>query len=524
MELFYKREARHNYMLLCPEEAQKRAFFEETMQQRLTETCFLKFSVFYEGEKLCYGYEISGMQPLSRLAERGRLAENLLYALILSLDRAFLLIEGHMLSETGLFLSEETVYVDTETGDVRFCLVPGGSFAVQTELKALLYRLLGQIEAGKDRAVLLCHRLYRTAAEENTSIGALKTELFWYRKQYGGSEEWKMRGLEEEQRQDRETEGRGKTAGLRQYGEAEGRRRAEGWKPYEEAEDRRKTESRRPGEVPAGGAETEEGRFRRGREGFYTGEIDQREQEISYAEEEEDEMEPEGQRQKKPMIGGKQLLLCLLILGAAPLLTGLLRGPAAVLRMLPVFCIIDICVIAYLILSAMERRRRKVGTKEGAEAEEKAEPSEAQEASEGSELERPFFDAEETRAYDRKESAAGIPVFQDFPDLQREGEQEAGEEETRRLVPMEPGLPVLSLSRFPVVIGKDRRYADQVIGAPGVSDMHLRIDKTYDAYTLSDLNSENGTLLSGKQLNANETDPLSPGQEIGLGGYRYLFL
>ena len=95
--------------------------------------------------------------------------------------------------------------------------------------------------------------------------------------------------------------------------------------------------------------------------------------------------------------------------------------------------------------------------------------------------------------------------------------------EGRQLVPLNGGPPI-RISYMPFLIGKNRELSDFCLDFPGISRLHVKIEETEGGYTITDLNSTNGTLVDGRILNANETCALNPGNEISIASLRYRFL
>lgn len=54
-----------------------------------------------------------------------------------------------------------------------------------------------------------------------------------------------------------------------------------------------------------------------------------------------------------------------------------------------------------------------------------------------------------------------------------------------------------------------------------ISREHAKISRTPDGYTLTDLNSTNGTFLNGMMLRPGEPQPLVPGDRIGISTFLF---
>ena len=94
--------------------------------------------------------------------------------------------------------------------------------------------------------------------------------------------------------------------------------------------------------------------------------------------------------------------------------------------------------------------------------------------------------------------------------------------ESRKLTAFSGNLEI-PLTYFPFLIGKSREMADFCLNEPGVSRLHVKIEEKDGAYTITDLNSTNGTKVNGRLLEANETCSLESGSEVEIAGRRFRF-
>lgn len=82
----------------------------------------------------------------------------------------------------------------------------------------------------------------------------------------------------------------------------------------------------------------------------------------------------------------------------------------------------------------------------------------------------------------------------------------------------------IDISYFPFIIGKHPDLADCVIEAEGISRLHFRINREIDGYSITDLNSTNGTFLNGRIMEANETSALASGDIIAVANKELRFI
>ena len=97
------------------------------------------------------------------------------------------------------------------------------------------------------------------------------------------------------------------------------------------------------------------------------------------------------------------------------------------------------------------------------------------------------------------------------------------DKDIRRLIPKKGGEEI-KIRYFPFIIGKNGNLADYCLESPGVSRLHLRIDRTENGFSLTDLNSTNGTKVGERKLEANETCELRVGETIEIAGLQFQFM
>ncbi len=102
--------------------------------------------------------------------------------------------------------------------------------------------------------------------------------------------------------------------------------------------------------------------------------------------------------------------------------------------------------------------------------------------------------------------------------------EETGEKTSHSLVSIDKKTEDIPVLYFPFLIGKQSGIVDHILMRDTVSRIHVKIEKSEEGYTLTDLNSTNGTWVRGKALKNNETVRLEEGDEIYIAdcGFRFL--
>lgn len=81
----------------------------------------------------------------------------------------------------------------------------------------------------------------------------------------------------------------------------------------------------------------------------------------------------------------------------------------------------------------------------------------------------------------------------------------------------------IHIKSFPFVIGKHRNHVDYCFDKEVVSRYHVKITKEEDTYYITDLNSTNGTCLNERPLVCYQRYEITTGDEVAIAGVRYLF-
>ena len=78
--------------------------------------------------------------------------------------------------------------------------------------------------------------------------------------------------------------------------------------------------------------------------------------------------------------------------------------------------------------------------------------------------------------------------------------------------------PAINVSHFPFFVGKDPAHCDYVMATQiGISRYHMKIDREGETFTISDLNSTNGTYINGERLAPHLPRTVRRGDELKIG-------
>ncbi|WP_124068348.1 DUF6382 domain-containing protein [Clostridium sp. E02] len=169
MKITYKRELKHNYLIIEPEEAGYQGYdlymFESNDIEGL-----LKFHSRQTDNRRTYYYEITSKQPLSRILEYHSLGKEELKKLIGGILSALDRLEKYLLKEDCIILEPEYIYVEPERFAISLCLIPGKASEFPAKMTELLRYLLGKVDHQDKECVVMAYSLYQESLKENYGV------------------------------------------------------------------------------------------------------------------------------------------------------------------------------------------------------------------------------------------------------------------------------------------------------------------------------------------------------------------
>ncbi|MCD7994459.1 MAG: DUF6382 domain-containing protein [Clostridia bacterium] len=505
MEISYRREAKRNYLVAGM--AETTAGYEARMLAHNEIRGLLRMYITYQDGQASYCYDITSRQPLSRLLETRFITGDEICQLLIQIHTALNGMEEYLLDAGGVLLEPEYIYVEPELFQTGLCLAPGAQGDFQENLSRLLQYILKRINHKDRECVVLAYGLYQESLKENCGMDDLlgliaserrkgkKTELL--RPPEGDlveREGAQVRQNWEKEQRGEEAREQGKEADTGQGSKKGGEIKRE---PCEE---RGKNREKKVRDKPGKAEKTQE---RPGR--------------------------TESEWKGPSFI--RQFVLWLSAAVLCPSLLWMFKGMTAVFDNWKLLAAIDGGLL--VLLSAMNiyglfmRHRIENGgeTDSGEEQDpwrilyedEEEEDLDIQPAQ--TPLAQAYKNGDKNESSQKNPQISAEESFQTVLLSERPGEGE----EVRRLSALNGSDEDIVISYFPFVIGKHKDLADYVLLKDTVSRFHIRLDEDNGHYTVTDLNSTNGTRVRGRLLEANETTQLEPGDQIFMADCGYIF-
>ena len=482
----FKREMNRNYMILCPIENLRNPYAARMLSENRIDG-LLAFQEKYMDGRRKYYYDITSHQPLKRLLEHQAANGSEILRLISDLVSALRQLERFFLDADQLCLEPDMIYVEPDSFQCVFCLIPetGGNF--EEDFRKLAQYLLDHADHDDETAVMTAFCVFKESRKENFGIEDMERCLYKYRN------------------------GKRENPNVREDPKFRGNPNAP-WKS-DLRENLNFWENQNFKEDPD---------FRGG---------------LNFQEAPNFQEDQDLQKNRKGKISwrnywqGKCGLFAAALAGIAAVLAAfLIWNPSSgslweAGRIFGSMIWGRPWILGVLLLpaaGALFWKYEKAEKPTEPEAENKREESKM---SDEEDWEILFQEAGD----DATEGISG----EGKPPLEGSAKEEAemqtmlltcvsAEKKPRQLVPLDGGPPV-SVGYSPFLIGKNEILADLCLTAPEVSRLHAKIEETENGYLVTDLNSTNGTFVDGRLLEANETCLLNPGSELAIASIRFRF-
>lgn len=467
MEVRYKREMNHNYLIMEPDKDSNWGYESNMMVSNCIEG-LLKFRVRQTDLGQFFYYEITSKQPLSRLLETRYIKAEEIRHILLHIAWTLNRIEEYLLKEEQILLEPGYIYIDPETFTPFLCMVPGYTSCFPDELTKLLQFFLEKVDHKDQESVVLAYSLYHESLKENYGMKDLLvflTEKKWIQE--------KAR-LKESCVEINKAEKLEKSLTANEY-----------IRNLEEYTTVKKTQP----------LSAEEGQKERG--GI--------EQYINLA--------------------------CLLgIMLAAPFLLWLLKGTNGLKKYGLYLAFGEAAILAgviiWQVLSIKTSDKKCDGRDQAGRTKWNISPEYLEEESlfpdptEARQERKGIIHGEQVRqgnALEEQETQLKTTLLADFSNDSQEKEAQVF------LISLDGQQESIKIPYTPFLIGKSEELADYCLNKSTVSRLHLRIDQSEDIYTFTDLNSTNGTSIGGRQLETNETVKAEEGDIIYIADLGYQF-
>lgn len=177
MQIEYKRDLNHSYMVVQEDKEADSASYQIRMLQTNSINCLMACRMHKMNTHMLYYYDISSMQALKTLYEHQQIGYQALRLLFWQMLEVMEELDEYLLEPEGLLLRPDTVYFSAEPLKAQFCYLPGNRFPIQEQMRELLEYLLPKMNHQEPEAVALGYGLYKELSVDGWSAERMKSFL-----------------------------------------------------------------------------------------------------------------------------------------------------------------------------------------------------------------------------------------------------------------------------------------------------------------------------------------------------------
>lgn len=177
MQLDYKRDMNHSYMIVREEKEPDIASYQIRMLQTNSIRGLLSCRIQKMNTQILYYYDISSRQDLQTVYEHRQIGYEVIRQLFEQLMEVVEELEEYLLDPEGLLLAPNMVYVTSEPLKAVFCYLPGNRSSIQEQMRSLMEYLLPKMDHQEAEAVVLGYGLYREISSGEWSVEGIKSLL-----------------------------------------------------------------------------------------------------------------------------------------------------------------------------------------------------------------------------------------------------------------------------------------------------------------------------------------------------------
>lgn len=173
MEIEYKKDLRHNYMVITEKDnCEIEKYGVKMLEHQLIEGILPIEHRRMDSLTLFY-YDITAKQSMTAIFDKTTLSydkvKQLCIGIISILENAY----EYLLPEEDFILAPEHIYLEITSGKPNLCFLPGYHKSIKEQMSSLIEYLMNKVNYSDKEAVLLIYQLYATSREEGYTFDHL---------------------------------------------------------------------------------------------------------------------------------------------------------------------------------------------------------------------------------------------------------------------------------------------------------------------------------------------------------------
>lgn len=180
MEVEYKRDMNHSYLVIKGENGQNVASYQIRMLLGNGVSSLLPCTIRGLNGEILFYYEITGRQSLFSFYEKQKIGSGDLQWILDGIISGLSQMEEYLLCPDDLVLRPEYIYLDLEQKKVLLCYLAGYQKNATEQFQSFTEYYLPKIDHTDTRAVSVGYGIYRLAMEEGIQAEQMKEMLYHY--------------------------------------------------------------------------------------------------------------------------------------------------------------------------------------------------------------------------------------------------------------------------------------------------------------------------------------------------------
>ena len=177
MEVEYKKDLRHNYMVISKGDTPVSGQYSIKVLEHQTIDGILPIEQRSIDNKTFYYYEITAKQSMINILDRSKLSnesvKRIMHGILAAMERAY----EYLIPEEDFNLTPEYIFMDVAASEPYICYIPGSSNNIRNQMNRLLEYLMNKIDYNDKDAVLLIYQLYAVSKEEEFTFDQIMAML-----------------------------------------------------------------------------------------------------------------------------------------------------------------------------------------------------------------------------------------------------------------------------------------------------------------------------------------------------------
>lgn len=178
MEVDYKRDMSHSYLILKEEKEQNTSAYPIRMLVGNRIPSLLPCTIKGMNGEVLFYYEITSHQTLFSVYEKQKMSEEQLRGVLEGLVDGLVHMGEYLLNPDDLVLLPEYMYLDMDKGTLSLCYLPGYQKDIREQFRRISEYFLPKLDHKDRKAVALGYGIYRLAMDEDIQVDKIKSELY----------------------------------------------------------------------------------------------------------------------------------------------------------------------------------------------------------------------------------------------------------------------------------------------------------------------------------------------------------